>query len=77
MSFDNPADWGVRARGMWWRMMLAVLCARGRAEEVHREEQELGDSGSGGGSARAYLPRLGPQWSGRNEVRGHEAIRRP
>ena len=48
--------------------MLAVLCARGRAGEVHREEQGLGDSGSGGGSARAYLPRLGPQWSGRIEV---------
>ena len=58
-------------------MVLAVLCARGRAEKVHREEQELGDSGSGGGSARAYLPGPVLHHVGRDEVRGHEAIGRP
>ena len=57
--------------------MLAVLCARGRAEEVHREEQGLEDSGSGGGSARAYLPGPVVGHGGRDEVRGHEAIGRP
>ena len=57
-------------------MMLAVLCQGGEAGGELLMEEELVDCGSGGRSARAHLPGLGPPWSGRFRVRAHELVGR-